>query len=412
MKLMVDMYHVGYIGRGVTKMENNKLYGISAPMGISLIGLLICLAQVLSSIWIYNITYTYNVMSILIVSLLATINFAYVIPIQRGLVSHGAVIISYIISTAILTIATGTGIYLLYHIYISGFEYKIKNPDIAVLFILASMIIAYAESTLIEKVCGEKYWRIGRLLSEDIVSIVYTAAIAIIGPTLAFFGVKNLDPYLAFLAILTSFIPVKGKISSILGIKKRRMFNESVRMKITDWVSKLPVVKSIDNLDVRSIWKFYYVSMTTSVSRLAKNRELDLVDTITTPALDFIGTIGRIELTITYPEKHDITIAIPITNERKVSETLSNKFIIFNVRAEDLSIKSTEELFVSETSETPESIIIRRLAGKHVEILCLKKIDRKLRNLASGWFIMVIPIKSEDPNLAVRDAIESIKPYL
>ncbi|MEX0569536.1 MAG: hypothetical protein Q6363_010345, partial [Candidatus Njordarchaeota archaeon] len=202
------------------KEENSKIYQINVPIKAILFGLTVCLVLIFSSIEVYSLTHTYNALSILIVSLFAVINFIYAIPVQKGFTSNKGTLASYIIATAILVLAMGTGIYLLYYIYTSNFKWTIQNPNIAILFLFATIIVAYLGNIFVEKWCGEEYWRVGRLLSEDIITIIYTTAFAIIGPTLAFFGVKKLDSYLAFLAILVSFIPARGKISSVLSIRK------------------------------------------------------------------------------------------------------------------------------------------------------------------------------------------------
>ncbi len=394
------------------KEENSKIYQINVPIKAILFGLTVCLVLIFSSIEVYSLTHTYNALSILIVSLFAVINFIYAIPVQKGFTSNKGTLASYIIATAILVLAMGTGIYLLYYIYTSNFKWTIQNPNIAILFLFATIIVAYLGNIFVEKWCGEEYWRVGRLLSEDIITIIYTTAFAIIGPTLAFFGVKKLDSYLAFLAILVSFIPARGKISSVLSIRKIKEFNESIKTQVNNWLSKLPVVKSLISLDVRSIWRFCHISIRVSVSRLIKDRESDLIDTIAIPIIDFIGTVERMEIKVEYSEEHDIVVAIPVTDDKKVSEALSDKFILFNIGINNLNVASSEEFGVKEKSEIPDSIIIRRLAEKHVDVLCMRSVSDTLKNLADGWFIIVASVTSDDPNSALNEAIDVIKSRL
>ena len=393
-------------------MSDTKVYKISVPAKASLFGLIVSIFMILSSILIYKLTDTYNVLAILIPSLLSTINPLYAITLQKGSASKRSILLTYIASIIILAISVGLGIFMLIDLKNNSFKPTIVNPQIAVSYLLATIIIVYIGNIFVEKLCGDLHWRVGRLLSEDLIAIIYSSTVGIIGPTLAFFGVNKLDSYLAIFTILVSLIPLRGKVSSVYSIRRTEEFNKMLETKVRDWISKLPVIKSLDTLKVQSIWLFAWVHIEVSVSQLIKDRENDLVNTLAVPIIDSIGTIVSMEIIIRYPKTHEIVIAVTVKDKEEVSEGLTDNFAIIKVDNLKLEVISRDSLTIEITSEIPESTIIRSLAENHVDILCTRKVYSTIKNLADGWFISILEVKSTNVDGAIEEALSFIRSKL
>jgi len=369
----------------------------------------LCILFIVTSVFIYMRTQTYNVLALLVPLTVAIIDPLFATSVAIGSRSKKALYAVYIISIALFICSIATVIYLLYSLRSVGFASKIINSHIAIVYLLGVIILAYIGNIFIEKLCGDLYWRVGRIISEDLITVIYVSAIGLIGPSIAFFGVKKLDSYLAVLTILVSLIPVTGKFKALLSIRKIKEFNQNVQSGVSSWLSNIPIIKHFDRPDVWSAWLFSHVSLSVDVSRVIVGRENDLIDVIAIPLIDTIGTLCCLDISIRYTDSYDIFVAIPTEDEMNVGKGLTNKFVIAKLDPIDFSLKEKEKKTIEIVSELADSDIIKGLVKYSVDVLCLRDSEERIRNLANGWMMKVVNIKSQKIDDAINEVIDILR---
>ncbi|MCR8473439.1 MAG: hypothetical protein NDP21_04235 [Crenarchaeota archaeon] len=66
-----------------------------------------------------------------------------------------------------------------------------------------------------------------------------------------------------------------------------------------------------------------------------------------------------------------------------------------------------------ETSDFKEDYeVLEGIVSRKFDVVCLKNIDKKIKNFLDGWFIIPLQLKSEVLDVATKELMESLEKVL
>ena len=354
---------------------------------------------------LYLFTRTPNVVAIIAVSLITYTNTLTALFVCSEKLRRNS--LPYIVLLIILVaVSVGILVFEIYYLLAGKFVAEIVEPGYAALGLLILLILGYFANQIVEKITPELYWRVGRFLGEDYINVVYVSAFAMIGPAIAFFGVTSLDPYMGFLTLLIAFMPIPGKIRNIRMYLRREEIAKTMEETIRKWLLSIPAIKDVPEIKVYSLGPLAFAEFGVMVSELIRDRLEVLGDSIRVPIVDMIGNLVGIHAYLSTTKDTQVLVGIP-AEDSKVSSKLTGKCVVVRVDLNKLEVIGTERVELSDLKEEDE--ILRSLISKRLDALCLREVDKKIKNYLDGWFIVPIQIKSDTVDAARKELIENLR---
>ena len=354
---------------------------------------------------LYLFTRTPNVVAIIVVSLITYTNTLTALFVWSEKLRRNS--LPYIVLLIILVaVSVGMLVFEIYYLLARKFVAEIVEPGYATLGLLILLILGYFANQIVEKITPELYWRVGRFLGEDYINVVYVSAFAMIGPAIAFFGVTSLDPYMGFLTLLIAFMPIPGKIRNIRMYLRREEIAKTMEETTRKWLLSIPAIKDVPEIKVYSLGPLAFAEFRVMVSELIRDRLEVLGDSIRVPIVDMIGNLVGIHAYLSTTRDTQVLVGIP-AEDSKVSSRLAGKCVVVRVDLSKLEVIGTERVELSDLKEEDE--ILRSLISKRLDVLCLREVDKKIKNYLDGWFIIPMQIESDTVDAAQKELIENLR---
>ncbi|MCR8433535.1 MAG: hypothetical protein NDP24_04820 [Crenarchaeota archaeon] len=354
----------------------------------------------------YIFTKTSNLLAVIAVSLISYFNvFIAILAAHEKLREKR---LPRIILPIIFALFVGLVLWKIYHLMSKGFPVEINEPGYALLILILLITLGYIFNLTVEKITPSLYWRIGRFLGEDFITVTYISAFAAIGPAIAFFGVVSLDSPLSLVTLLLALMPAPAKLRSLQMLIKSRENKVAIENAIRSLLAKIPAIKGISEMRIYALGPLASVDLSLIVSELVRNRLDVLGNAIKVPIVDTLGNIVRIHISIATTRDAEILAGIPI-EDSKVSDRINGRYFVMRINLRTLEVLDSR----IETSDFKEDYeVLEGIVSRKFDVVCLKNIDKKIKNFLDGWFIIPLQLKSEVLDVATKELMESLEKVL
>lgn len=286
----------------------------------------------------------------------------------------------------------------------------IRRFEIALSIPILTLIIAYILSERLEKKIPEHYWRLSRAISDRVRGAVSSPATAIIGPTIAFFGLLNFDAYFALLPLAYSIIELSRTIREVIATRKQKknldMFNENLAKSLM----KIPNVMGIKDAVFDPTNQFLIVGAKFTVSSFLNDEEVEkLIDYVVTFVLENFGIVVFVRVEVEKTPVERVKVALPIKSDNELAETfVSDKYLIAEIDKEG-KIISKEVVSIGNSSDKMREVEKAREIVKHkVMVIGYRNIGSLAKRELEGWFTTVMKIDSNDVEEALKEIVSKI----
>jgi len=284
----------------------------------------------------------------------------------------------------------------------------ITHFEIALTVPLITIISSYIIAELYERKIPEIYWRVSRAISDRVRGAVSSSGIAIVGPTIAFFGLLNFDAYFAFLTLAYSLIELKRTISEILTTRKQRKLETQLKENLTKVLTSIPAVVSVDDIILDPANNFIHIRVKFSVSHVLSDKEIEAaIDYAMTYIIENFGIVSHVYVEVEKKVPDTIKVSIPVKDDNVISEQFrAPKYAIVEIKTVSGEI-SNREIIDKPISDDKMAEVqaMRSLVSKGVSVIGTKNIDPKAENEAKGWLIKIVRVRSN----TLDEAIDEIK---
>lgn len=385
----------------------NKDIRDTIPLSVLVLTLAFSTTILVVSVAAYTLTRTPNLVAAIAASIITYSNASFAMFAKFNKLREKYVLCAAS-SVIILTLSVGLIFWKIHYLLSKNFPAEIKEPGYATLLLIFIIAISYVANRTVEKATPSLYWRIGRFLGEDFITIVYVSAFGVLGPAIAFFGVSSLDSPLSLITLLLALIPVPAKLKNMQMLARREKIKTTIEDTIKNLLARIPVVKKIAEMRVYSLGPLASVDLNLVTSELVRDRLDALGDAIKVPIVDGLGNIVSIRISITTTTDLEILIGIPI-EDSKICDGICEKYLTLRVDLKTLEFRDSrvEMLDLSE-----EDKILEEIVSKKLDVFCLKRIDRKIKNYLHGYFILPLQLQSETIENAKSEVIESLRKIL
>ncbi len=284
----------------------------------------------------------------------------------------------------------------------------IKHFEFALTVPILLIIITYITSEYIERKIPEEYWQTSRLLGDRIRGVISSSGVAIIGPTIAFFGILTLEPVFAVFVVLYAIVEAIRTVKEILYVKNKNVLIKTLDDVIEKTFKEIPSIldASVNYIDVSG--KFIVVDVEADVSSLLEEEYIeDVRDFMYIELLSRLGTIIFLRVKVKRITPSEVYVAISVSEDGKVGEFPSEdvKIVKLDVKTGDELGEEDVNLKFDEYEKIPYARAVETIAKKGVSFIIAKEFNDIARNATRHWFIREIKVEGED----FKDALAKFK---
>lgn len=287
----------------------------------------------------------------------------------------------------------------------------IKKFEFALTIPIIDIVIIYFTAEMVERKVPELYWRAARSVSDRIRGGVSAAAVSLVGPTIAFFGLTKFDAYLAPLPIMYAIIELHRSISEFRAGKKQESGLNDLKEGIKNAILTIPAVISTDEVVLKPLNRFIISSIKVSISDFLSDEEIsNVIDYIKTYVVENIGVVTFIKVEADRAKPEKIRVAIPLSDGEKVSENFNTeKYALIDLSPNGEMIGRREIELGIKDERMVEVQKVKQLVREGATIIGVKQIDHKALREAEGWVVKVIKLDSKDLNGAIKEVYRKLK---
>lgn len=313
---------------------------------------------------------------------------------------------SLLLLVGILTLSYG-----LYSLWIAlTIRPLIRNFEFALIIPIITIVITYLLAEYLERRIPELYWRFTRTIADRVRGGVSAATTAIIGPSIAFFGLLYFDAYFSFLALIYALIEMKRSLDEIRTTKKIRKNLDSFNKRLTNVLNTIPNISKIEDLIFDPANQFLIVYSKFYVPAFLDNETIErIVDYAYVYIIENFGVVSFIRIEVNKIGVDKIKVALPLKNDNEINEDFNtDKYLIAEISPSG-EVVSREIIKLENTNDKMKSVEkARELIRRKVMIVGAKKIDKKAKRELNGWFTKIVSINTNILDEALKSIIRSI----
>jgi len=315
-------------------------------------------------------------------------------------------IISSIILLAIGSIFLLNSIVLIYQGFTNGVF--IKYFELALTIPIILIIITYVASEFVERKIPEEYWKTSRVLGDRLRGIISSSAVAIIGPTIAFFGIPSLEPIFAIFVVIYAVVELVRTVREILFVRNKDILIKTLDNVIEKTFKEIPSIldAKVNYIDVSG--KFIVVDVEADVSSLIEDEFVkNISDFMFIELINRLGTIIFLRVKIKKLRPKEIYVAVSVKSDGKVGEFPSKEVNVVKLNVETGEEMSEEviNLEFDEYEKIPYARAVETIAKKGVNFIIASNFNEIAQNATRHWFIREIKVEEED----FKEALEKFK---